>query len=158
MYKTKESEELIIEIKRRIIKKAKRVKGEKSKGGRIKSIPTVVEGIQFDSRTEARYYRYLRSKRDVVNIECHPSYTLIPAFTIASSLTQSGKSTKEAMKFTPDFKVTYADGRIEVIDVKGSKKAINDGFTVRRKLWEFQNQQELIVVIWDKEKRKWIRS
>lgn len=62
------------------------------------------------------------------------------------------------MKFTPDFKVTYTDGRIEVIDVKGSKKAINDGFPVRKTLWEFQNQQELIVVIWDKDKRKWIRS
>ncbi|WP_313771956.1 DUF1064 domain-containing protein [Bacillus bingmayongensis] len=124
----------------------------------MKSIPTVVNGIEFDSRTEARYYLYLKSRRDVTHIECHPSYTLIPSFTIKSSLTKSGKSKKEALKFTPDFKVTYSDGRVEVIDVKGSKKAINDGFPIRRKLWEFQNQQELIVEIWDKDTRKWTRS
>lgn len=136
----------------------RRVITKKKNAPRIKSIPTTVDGIQFDSRTEARYYRYLKSRGDVAQIECHPSYTLIPAFTIKSSLTKSGKSRKESLKFTPDFKVTYSDGRVEVIDVKGSKKAINDGFPIRKKLWEFQNKQELIVEIWDKDTRKWKRS
>ncbi|WP_423249633.1 DUF1064 domain-containing protein [Bacillus thuringiensis] len=62
------------------------------------------------------------------------------------------------MKFTPDFKVTYADGRVEVVDVKGHKKAINEGFPLRKKLWEYVNKQELIVVIWDKELGEWTRS
>ncbi|AAY60343.1 DUF1064 domain-containing protein [Bacillus cereus] len=68
------------------------------------------------------YYKYLKRREDVAHIEYHPSYTLVPFFEIKSSITKSGKSKKSAMKFTPDFKVTYSDGRIEIVDVKGSKK------------------------------------
>lgn len=45
-----------------------------------------------------------------------------------------------------------------VVDVKGSKKAINEGFPIRKKLWEYLNKQELIVVIWDKKLGEWKRS
>ncbi|WP_435868472.1 DUF1064 domain-containing protein [Bacillus mycoides] len=104
------------------------------------------------------YYKYLKSRGDVTHIECHPSYTLIPSFEIKSSITKSGKSKKSAMRFAPDFKVTYSDGRVEVCDVKGSKRAINEGFPIRKKLWEYLYKQELIVVIWDKKLGEWTRS
>ncbi|MGG3502863.1 DUF1064 domain-containing protein [Bacillus anthracis] len=104
------------------------------------------------------YYKYLKEREDVTHVECHPSYTLVPSFEIKSSITKSGKSKKTAMRFTPDFKVTYSDGRVEVVDVKGSKKAINEGFPLRKKLWEYLNKQELIVVIWDKKLGEWTRS
>lgn len=116
------------------------------------------DGIDFDSQSEMNYYKYLQSRGDVSHIECHPSFTLIPSFEIKSSITKSGKSKKTAMRFTPDFKVTYSDGRVEVCDVKGSKRAINEGFPIRKKLWEYLNKQELIVVIWDKELGEWTRS
>ncbi|MCR6795657.1 DUF1064 domain-containing protein [Bacillus paranthracis] len=105
-----------------------------------------------------KYYKYLKGREDVTHIECHPSYTLVPSFEIKSSITKSGKSKKSAMKFTPDFKVMYSDGRVEVVDVKGSKKAINEGFPLRKKLWEYLNKQELIVVIWDKKLGEWTKS
>jgi hypothetical protein len=104
------------------------------------------------------YYKYLKSRGDVSHIECHPSFTLIPSFEIKSSITKSGKSKKAAMRFTPDFKVTYSDGRVETVDVKGHKRAINEGFPIRKKLWEYLNKQELIVVIWDKKLGEWTRS
>ncbi|WP_438357923.1 DUF1064 domain-containing protein [Bacillus wiedmannii] len=104
------------------------------------------------------YYKYLKSRDDVSNIECHPAFTLIPSFEIKSSITKSGKSKKSAMRFTPDFKVTYSDGHVEVCDVKGSKRAINEGFPLRKKLWEYLNKQELIVVIWDGKLKEWTRS
>ncbi|MEW9204200.1 DUF1064 domain-containing protein [Bacillus wiedmannii] len=104
------------------------------------------------------YYKYLKGREDVAHIECHPSYTLVPTFEIKSSITKSGKSKKAAMRFTPDFKVMYSDGRVEVVDVKGHKKAINEGFPLRKKLWEYLNKQELIVVIWDKKLGEWTRS
>lgn len=53
---------------------------------------------------------YLKGKGEVTCIECHPNYILIPSFEIKSSITKSGKSKKAAMKFTPEFKVTYSDG------------------------------------------------
>ncbi|PEB52464.1 hypothetical protein COO03_11805 [Bacillus sp. AFS098217] len=125
---------------------------------KINSKSVVIDGITFDSKSEADYYKYLKKQEDVAHIECHPQYELIPSFEIKSSITKNGKSKKSAMKFTPDFKVTYSDGQIEVVDVKGSKKAINEGFPLRKKLWEYLHKQELIVVIWDKDTRQWTRS
>lgn len=136
----------------------KRPKTKKKNAPRIKQKKVTYDGINFDSQSEMNYYKYLKSRGDVTHIECHPSYILIPSFEIKSSITKSGKSKKAAMKFTPDFKVTYSDGRTEVVDVKGSKRAINEGFPLRKKLWEYLNKQELIVVIWDGKLKEWTRS
>lgn len=138
--------------------KRRKTKARKKNAPRIKQKKVIYDGINFDSQSEMNYYKYLKSRDDVSHIECHPSFTLIPSFEIKSSITKNGKSKKSAMKFTPDFRITYSDGRIEVVDVKGHKKAINEGFPIRKKLWEFLNQQELIVVIWDGKKKEWTRS
>ncbi|MEK4711156.1 DUF1064 domain-containing protein [Bacillus sp. FSL R10-2780] len=138
--------------------KNRKTKARKKKAPKIKSNPIMIDGIQFDSKTESEYYMHLKGRGDVTRIECHPSYILIPSFEIKSSITKSGKSKKAAMRFTPDFKVTYSDGHVEVCDVKGHKKAINEGFPIRKKLWEYLNKQELIVVIWDKKLGEWTRS
>ncbi|MGG1339711.1 DUF1064 domain-containing protein [Bacillus toyonensis] len=136
----------------------KQRKARKKNAPRIKQKKVTYDGINFDSQSEMNYYKYLNSRDDVIRIECHPSFTLIPSFEIKSSITKSGKSKKKAMRFTPDFKVTYSDGRVEVVDVKGHKKAINEGFPLRKKLWEYLNKQELIVVIWDEKLGEWTRS
>ncbi|WP_257142074.1 DUF1064 domain-containing protein [Bacillus pseudomycoides] len=125
---------------------------------RIKSKEVIYDGITFDSETEQNYYKYLKTRDDILKIDVHPEYELVPSFTIKSSITKSGKSKKASMKFTPDFRVTYSDGHVEVVDVKGSKKAINEGFPLRKKLWEYQNRQELIVAIWDKKLGEWTKS
>jgi uncharacterized pyridoxamine 5'-phosphate oxidase family protein len=140
-----------------LIKKRKATTKKKNKP-RIKQKKVTYDGIHFDSQSEMNYYKYLKSRDDVSHIDCHPSFTLIPSFEIKSSITKSGKSKKSAMKFTPDFKVTYSDGRVETVDVKGHKKAINEGFPIRKKLWEYLNKQELVVVIWDKKLGEWTRS
>ncbi|MEC5238558.1 DUF1064 domain-containing protein [Bacillus mycoides] len=136
----------------------KRKATKKKNAPRIKQKKVTYDGINFDSQSEMNYYKYLKSRGDVTYIKCHPSYILIPSFEIKSSITKSGKSKKAAMKFTPDFKVTYSDGRMETVDVKVSKKAINEGFPLRKKLWEYLNKQELVVVIWDKKLGEWTRS
>ncbi|PHA98698.1 hypothetical protein COE79_20625 [Bacillus toyonensis] len=136
----------------------KRQKTKVAAKPKIRSKEVIYDGIKFDSETECDYYKYLKTRDDVLKIDVHPEYELIPTFTIKSSITKSGKSKKSAMRFTPDFKVTYSNGRVEVVDVKGHKRAINEGFPIRKKLWEFQNQQELIVAIWDKKLGQWTRS
>lgn len=138
--------------------KRRNTKARKKNAPRIKQKKVIYDGIKFDSQSEMNYYKYLNGREDVAHIECHPSYTLIPTFEIKSSITKSGKSKKSAMRFTPDFRVTYSDGRVEVVDVKGSKRAINEGFPLRKKLWEYLHKQELIVVIWDDKKKEWTRS
>ncbi len=141
-----------------MIKKRKQQKRKKAAKPKIRSKEVIYDDIKFDSKTECDYYKYLKTRDDVLKIDVHPEYELIPTFTIKSSITKSGKSKKAAMRFTPDFKVTHSDGRVEVCDVKGHKKAINEGFPLRKKLWEYLNKQELIVVIWDKKLGEWTRS
>ena len=76
---------------------------------------TEVGGIVFSSKKEAEYYSellLLKSVGEVVNIECQVPFVL-----------QDGYVWKE-MKIRPityvaDFRVTYNDGRVEVVDTKG---------------------------------------
>lgn len=124
----------------------------KKKTGRINSRKTVVLGIEFDSKTEAEYYLFLKSNPEVVEIELQPQYILLEGFYIT---TREGKRKKRRdWKFTADFLVTYKDGTQEVIDVKGYA---NDRFPYFKKMFEHRYQQELVVVKKDKQKG-WIRE
>lgn len=124
----------------------------KKKTGRINSRKTVVQGIEFDSKTEAEYYLVLKSNPEVVEIELQPQYMLLEGFYIT---TREGKRKKRRdWKFTADFLVTYKDGTQEVIDVKGYA---NDRFPYFKKMFEHRYQQELVVVKKDKQKG-WIRE
>nr|WP_310739772.1 DUF1064 domain-containing protein [Oceanobacillus alkalisoli] len=54
-----------------------------------------------------------------------------------------GTRTKQGAKYTADFKVTYIDGHVEVIDVKGGR--VSHDFPLRRKLFEIKTGIELII-------------
>lgn len=124
----------------------------KKKTGRINSRKTVALGIEFDSKTEAEYYLFLKSDPEVVGIELQPQYMLLEGFYIT---TREGKRKKRRdWKFTADFLVTYKDGTQEVIDVKGYA---NDRFPYMKKMFEYRYKQELVVVMKDKQKG-WIRK
>lgn len=84
----------------------------------------------FDSIAERNYFVYLKSLQqggEVAQIERQPKYILQEAFRNAE-----GKH-RAAIKYTADFKVTYADGRVEVVDVKGF--AARD-FSLRKRMFE----------------------
>ncbi|MGG3528941.1 DUF1064 domain-containing protein [Bacillus pseudomycoides] len=124
----------------------------KKKTGRINSRKTVVLGIEFDSKTEAEYYLFLKSNPEVVEIKLQPQYMLLEGFYIT---TRDGKRKKRRdWKFTADFLVTYKDGTQEVIDVKSYA---NDRFPYMKKMFEYRYKQELVVVMKDKQKG-WIRK
>jgi len=85
---------------------------------------TVVQGITFDSKKES--YRFLelqmmqravREEDRVVDIQLQPEFILIDKFE------HQGKKYR-GTKYRADFRVVYADGRIEVEDVKGFKTAV----------------------------------
>ena len=79
-------------------------------------VKRTLDGIVFDSELEMRYYRDVIlpgiGSGSIVECKLQEPYILQPKFT------HEGK-TVLPIKYVADFDVTYADGREEVIDVKG---------------------------------------
>lgn len=79
---------------------------------------TTVCGHTFDSKREAEVYLELLAQKQagkIVRIGFQPSYTLLAGFK-----DNTGKNQKP-ITYTADFFVAYADGRNEVIEVKGMR-------------------------------------
>jgi hypothetical protein len=105
-------------------------------GQRVKAYEkTTVEGITFHSKKEARYYQDLLIQKQagiITKIECQPVFELQPAYRKCcgailldtrkvSICPRCGKKvlTTRAITYSADFRVTYADGHVEIVDVKG---------------------------------------
>lgn len=105
-------------------------------GPRVKAYEkTTVAGITFHSKKEARYYQDLLIQKQagiVKEIECQPVFELQPAYRKCCgailldtrkvcTCPRCGKKvlTTRAITYSADFSVTYADGHVEIIDVKG---------------------------------------
>lgn len=98
---------------------------------KYKNRKVVVDGIEFDSQKEADYYaelKLLQKAGEIKEIELQPKFELLPGF-------KKNGRTFRAITYTADFKVTYADGHVEIIDVKGIKTEV---FKLKRKIFEFQ--------------------
>lgn len=86
-----------------------------------------LNGIKFDSKKERNYYAellLLKKAGEVVKIELQPQFILQPRFE------HDGKK-ERAIVYRADFKVTYADGHIEIVDTKGFK---TDVYGIKRKM------------------------
>jgi hypothetical protein len=121
---------------------------------------TVIDGITFDSKAEATYYVYLKhlqEKGDIIDIELQPVYVLQPAYwkccksidlntTSKHTCSLCGKKIPKtsAITYRADFKVTYADGNIEIIDVKGMETAI---FKIKKKMFEKVYPEHTIKIV-----------
>lgn len=74
-----------------------------------------VDGIVFDSKKEADYYcqlRLLQKANIVKEFQMQVPFELQPKYRYKGKLVR-------AISYIADFVVTYADGKKEVIDVKG---------------------------------------
>lgn len=146
----------------------------------IESKTTVIDGITFDSATEAKYYSYIKENQKelgVTEIIIQPKFELIPSFEVTCSkcvsgkvpslktnrminckaCKGSGKRIRQGMTYTPDFILKYDTGQSETIDVKGGRFT-NESFPLRKKMWEYIHKQELIVVYWDDKKKRWVKK
>lgn len=90
----------------------------------------------FDSKTEARVARDLEllkrctdPRTRVVEIERQVTYELIPA-----QRDEQGKLIERAVSYTADFRLTYQDGHIEVVDVKSPRTRRIASYIIKRKL------------------------
>ena len=98
----------------------------------IRSKKTVIDGITFDSKTEAEYYEYLKQLNragKIYGLCCHPTYILQEA------VERHGKRYK-AIKYIADFEYWDAEERTTVVvDVKGY--AMEDA-KLKRKLFAYK--------------------
>lgn len=118
----------------------KKVGQAKPKKKKYNNKITWVDGINFDSKREAEYYQellLLKKAGEIKEIELQPKFTLLKSFK------KDGK-THRAITYIADFKVTYKDNRIEIIDVKGVETEV---FKIKRKLFEHSYPQLSLKIV-----------
>ena len=102
---------------------------QRKKPNKYNARKTVMFGHEFDSKREAEVYLELLAQKqagEIVRIGFQPSYTILAGF-------KDNQGNKQrAITYTADFFVTYADGRSEVIEVKGVKTR---DYLLRKKLF-----------------------
>lgn len=110
----------------------------------------VYDGITFDSKAERDYYLYLldlKQRGIVTDVQLQPSFLLQPKFR------KNGKLYRE-ITYKADFEVTYADGHVEIIDVKGM---VTKDFAIKQKLFEYKYPElRLLLVAYSKIDGGWI--
>ena len=98
----------------------------------IRSKKTVIDGITFDSKTEAEYYEYLKKleeEKKIYRLRCHPIYVL------QEPIERHGKKYK-AIKYIADFKYWDDEAQMNVVvDVKGF--AMEDA-RLKRKMFAYK--------------------
>lgn len=121
----------------------------KKEMGKIFHNKTIIDGFKFDSQTEADYYVYLtnnKKKLKIKNIELQPKFLLQQKFILADNKKiiyendssfkklqkKYPKSTVQAIYYIADFKITYENNKIEIIDIKGIKTA---DFKIKEKMF-----------------------
>lgn len=122
-------------------KKQKPQGKETKKKSKYNNKKVVIDEIKFDSRDESLYYLYLKdlkAKGLINNFEFQPKYELVPKFKYFGN-------NRQAMTYTPDFKVTRTDGSTYAIDVKSMGTSTQQG-ELRRKLFEYYHPG--IELIW----------
>lgn len=134
-----------------------------------------VDGILFDSLTEAAYYDYIKRDPAVKSIGLQPQFKIIENYMVTckrctgsgkqpskktgnpincSLCSGKGKREKSGAVYTADFKVTYMNGFVEYVDVKGGP--VTRDFPLRKKLFEQATGRELIVV--RLKHKEWVRE
>ena len=115
------------------------VRAQNKKPNKYNARKTTVCGYTFDSRREAEIYLDLLSRKqagEIVRIGFQPSYTLLAGFR-----DNTGKK-QRPITYTADFFVAYADGRNEVIEVKGVRTR---DYLLRKKLFLYMMRDTDII-------------
>lgn len=114
-----------------------RRRSSRSKYGNKK---TTTRGVTFDSKAEALYYAELLTHQGtgaIKEIELQPKFELQPTFT-------KNGVTHRAITYVADFKVTYADGDISIIDVKGMETPV---FKMKHKMFEYKYPDLSLILV-----------
>ncbi|AXK19142.1 DUF1064 domain-containing protein [Bacillus sp. COPE52] len=131
-------------------------KEKKKKRKRIKATKVEYDGYKFDSISEREFYIYLQNNKAVTNIKVHPRFELQKGYTMTSIADDAKDGIKKVrpITFSPDFVCEVFDIP-KAFDVKGSKRAINETFPLRRKLFEKTYCMECLVAIYNEKSKEW---
>ena len=119
---------------------------EPKKPGKSKyhNVKCEYRGISFDSMKERDYYiklELLKRSGEITKIELQPEYPYIITYSLPLPGDKS-KAMVQKAKYIGDFRITYPDGSIEVIDAKGIKTAIyRRKKGIIRKLYDIEIQE-----------------
>ncbi|WP_144495877.1 DUF1064 domain-containing protein [Bacillus pumilus] len=104
---------------------------------------TIVDGITFDSKAEAKYYQQLKWLKQAKQIK---DFSLQPRFELQETFKKHDKTFRK-IEYIADFEVTNLDGSKEVIDIKGME---TKEFAIKRKLYERKFDTPLKVIAFDR--------
>lgn len=89
-----------------------------------------IDGHTFPSLKEADYYlqyKAMLAKGEITDLQLQPQYELLPSFR------DNQGRLERAITYKPDFLLTYPDGRLVAVEVKGFKTR---DYILRRKLFK----------------------
>lgn len=108
------------------------------------------DGIVFDSKAEMKYYRDVVlpgvASGEIADFELQKPYELQPGFK------RDGKTVR-AITYVCDFYLVYADGRTEVVDIKGMA---TPEAMLKRKLFMYKYPEENLLWLVE-HKAGWMR-
>lgn len=130
-------------------------KNKKTKSmGKIYHKKTEIDGIVFDSQTEAEYYEFLKKQKAdgiIDDFTMQDTFVLQDKYIIVDGqrYDESDKNFKkiqkanpgctvQAIKYIADFMVYHKNGKIQVVDVKGQKTV---DFKIKEKMFNFKFPQ-----------------
>lgn len=123
---------------------------QRNKESKYKAKKCIIDGHEFDSYIEAKFFIYLRErllKGEIINIRLHPKYVLQEKF-------EKNGRTVRPITYISDFEVHYRNGKVVVYDVKGNE---TDDFKIKKKLFDYKyRDMELICVNYSKKQQCWI--
>lgn len=91
-----------------------------------------VDGITFDSKKEARKYQELKLLKRAGEIK---DFELQPEFVLLEGFQDLNGTWHRPIKYRADFRVTYPDGRVVVIDTKGYR---TKDYAIKKKMFLYQ--------------------
>jgi hypothetical protein len=109
---------------------------------------TILDGITFDSKMEAEYYRQLKLLQQgkvITDLELQPTFELLGSTTLSN-----GKKIR-GIKYKADFQYRE-NGRPIVVDVKGAKTA---EFKIKEKLF-YHRYPDLQLKLVTKKNGRWL--
>lgn len=99
---------------------------------------TIIDGISFDSRKEAKYYTVLKNDENIHNLKLQVRFELLP-----KQVDSNGKCVHRAVYYVADFVYDDENGVEHIVDTKGMK---TDVFKLKAKLFYYKYGRDIEII------------